>query len=169
MQAAKTQKSPIWSTPFERCRCTNKGNLAHRDYKDILQSSLADLMRMRGMPTGPADGEMLLACLRGIPSHPEVPAALAGVPVDFVITAQQAKAYKPDHQLFRYAHAAMGVTPDETIHVGMGQFTDLKVCTEMGIRSVWIDRLGEPLRPEWAPDAVLPNLGGLPALLGTAP
>ena len=168
---------------------------AHCDYKDILRSSLAEVMRQRGLPTRPEDGDMLLACLRDIPPHPEVPAALErlsaqfrlaiisntdddliaatvasiGVPIDFVITAQQAQAYKPDHRLFRYAHAAMGVTQDETIHVGMGQVTDLKVCHELGIRAVWIDRLGESLNPEWAPDAVLPDLTGLPRLLGAAP
>ena len=166
----------------------------HRDYKEILRLSLADVMSQRGLPTRPDDGEMLLEFLRDIPPHPEVPAALArlktqfrlaiisntdddliartvasiGVPFDFVITAQQAQAYKPDHQLFRYAHAAMGVTQDETIHVGMGQFTDLKVCHELGIRAVWIDRLGEPLNRDWQPDAVLPDLSGLPSLLGPA-
>jgi 2-haloacid dehalogenase len=59
----------------------------------------------------------------------------------------------------------MGVAKEETIHVGMGQFTDLKVCQELGIRSVWIDRVNEPLNPHWPPHAVLHNLSGLPQLL----
>ena len=42
---------------------------------------------------------------------------------------------------------------------------DLKVCHELGIRSVWIDRLGEALNPDWTPDAVLSDLAGLPELL----
>lgn len=165
----------------------------HRDYKAILQSSLAEILNLHGLPARPDEGETLLSFLRDIPPHPEVPAALErlrsryrlaiisntdddliagtvasiGVPIDFVITAQQAKAYKPDHRLFHYAHAAMGVTPDETVHVGMGQVTDLKVCHELGIRAVWIDRLGEALNPKWTPDAVLPDLSGLPELLKT--
>jgi 2-haloacid dehalogenase len=48
----------------------------------------------------------------------------------------------------------------------MGQFADLKVCKELGIRSVWIDREGEPLNADWSPDAVLPDLSALPDLLG---
>lgn len=162
-----------------------------RDYKTILQSSLAEVLAVRGLSIGPDDGEKLLSHLRTIPPHPEVPAALQrlrarfrlaiisntdddliagtvgaiGVPIDCVVTAQQAKAYKPDHQLFRHAHAVIGVTPDETVHVGMGQVTDLKVCHELGIRAVWIDRLGEALNPDWTPDAVLPDLTGLPELL----
>ena len=56
----------------------------------------------------------------------------------------------------------MGVTKDETVQVGMGQFTDLKVCHELGIRSVWIERVGEPLSPAWPPHARLDTLSGLP-------
>ncbi len=88
-----------------------------------------------------------------------------GVPIDSVITAQQARAYKPDHQLFRHAHAVMGVAPEEAVHVGMGQVTELKAFHELGIRAVWIDRLGETLNPDWAPDAVVSDLIGLPELL----
>ena len=58
----------------------------------------------------------------------------------------------------------MDVTKYETIHVGMGQFTDLRVCHELGIRSVWIDRLREQLNPDWPPHAVLYDLPRLPEL-----
>ena len=165
---------------------------AYRDYQTILRSSLAEVLADAGLPPRPADGDTLLAGLRVIPPHPEVPAALErlrgryrlaiisntdddliagtvagiGVPFDAVITAQQARAYKPDHRHFHYAHAVMGVTAAETVHVGMGQVTDLKVCHELGIRAVWIDRLGEPLNPEWTPGAILPDLSRLPDLLG---
>jgi 2-haloacid dehalogenase len=140
---------------------------------------------------GPDDGEKLLSFLRIVPPHPEVPAVLErlraryrlaiisntdddlisgtvaamGAPIDFVITAQQAGAYKPNHQLFRYAYRVLGAAPEETVHVGMGQVTDLKVCTEIGIQAVWINRSGETLNPEWSPTAVLPNLADLPELL----
>ena len=56
---------------------------------------------------------------------------------------------------------------------GMGQFTDMKVCHELGIRSVWINRDGEIPNPDWPAHAVLGDLAGLPELLrcdlGTAP
>ena len=164
----------------------------YRDYKTVLRSSLAVVMASRGLSSRPEDGETLLSFLWKIPPHPEVPAALErlrarfrlaiisntdddliartvaaiGVPIDFVITAEQARAYKPDHRLFRHAHNVIGVTPDETIHVGMGQVTDLKTCHELGIRAVWIDRLGETPDARWVPDAVLPDLSALPELLG---
>jgi 2-haloacid dehalogenase len=162
-----------------------------RDYEAVLDASLNQALRETGHDATAADLEALLATLGRIEPHPDVPEALArlrehyriavisntsdhliadtitaiGTPIDFVITAQQARAYKPDYALFHHAYAAMGVTKDETIHVAMGQVSDLKVCQELGIRSVWIDREGEPLDPAWQPDAVLKDLSGLPQLL----
>ncbi len=162
-----------------------------RNYKSVLHSSLDEALAEIGYTATMDDQEMLLSILRRIEPHPEVPAALdrlharyrlaiisntdddliagtvaaIGTPLDFVITAQQAQAYKPDHRLFLHAYSAMGVTKDETVHVGMGQFTDLKVCHELGVRSVWIDRVGEPPNPDWPPHAVLDDLSGLPELL----
>ncbi len=162
-----------------------------RCYKSVLHTSLDQALADSGYTASIEDQETLLSILRRIEPHPEVPAALnrlracyrlaiisntdddliagtvaaIGAPIDFVITAQQAQAYKPHHRLFLHAHSAMGVTKEETIHVGMGQFTDLKVCHELGIRSVWIDRAGEPLNPDWPAHAVLPDLSRLPELL----
>ena len=168
--------------------------LPYRDYKTILQSSLAEAMAANKIFLRPDHGAILLSRLQAIPPHPEVPAALQrlrehfrlaiisnsdddliaktvatiGVPIDFVVTSQQAGAYKPDHRLFLHAHSVIGATSDETIHVGMGQVTDLKVCHELGIRAVWIDRLREPLNPDWKPDAVLRDLTDLPEILVTS-
>jgi 2-haloacid dehalogenase len=161
------------------------------DYKAVLHTSLDEALAERGHKATLDDHATLLSTLRRIKPHPDASAALArlreryklaiisntdddliagtvaaiGVPIDFVITAQQAQAYKPDHRLFLHAYSTMGVAHEETIHVGMGQFTDLKVCHELGIRSVWIDRVGEPLNPDWPPDATLKDLTGLPGML----
>jgi 2-haloacid dehalogenase len=161
------------------------------DYKSVLHSSLNKALAEVGYTATQDDQQILLSSLRRIEPHPEVTAALErlrsryllaiisntdddliagtvaaiGTPIDFVITAQRARAYKPDHQLFHHAYSIMRVTKEETIHVGMGQFTDLKVCHELGIQSVWIDRVDEPLNPQWLPDAVMDDLSGLPPLL----
>lgn len=162
-----------------------------REYNAVLHASLTQALAESGHYTSATDLDVLLDILGRIEPHPEVPSALArlreqyliaiisntaddllagtviliGTPVDYVVTAEQARAYKPDHRLFLHAYSVMGVTKDETVHVGMGQFTDLKVCRELGIRSVWIDREGEPLDPAWHPDAALPDLSRLPDLL----
>ncbi|MGU3326931.1 haloacid dehalogenase type II [Methylobacterium mesophilicum] len=162
-----------------------------QDYKAILRLSLDEVLAETGFQGTEEDHQTLLSILRRIEPHPEVPAALnrlrqryklaiisnteddliaetvqaIGVPIEFVITAQQARAYKPDHRLFQHAYEVMGVSKDETVHVGMGQVTDMKVCHELGVRSVWIDRVGEPLDLRWQPHAVLRDLTDLPQLL----
>ena len=162
-----------------------------RGYKTVLHSSLEQALADSGYTASLDDHETLLSFLRTIEPHPEVADALRllraryrvaiisntdddliagtvaaiGTPIDFVITAEQARAYKPDHRLFLHAHSVMGVTKEETIHVGMGQFTDLKVCHELGIRSVWINRVGEPSNPDWPAHGVLDDLSRLPELL----
>jgi beta-phosphoglucomutase-like phosphatase (HAD superfamily) len=63
-----------------------------------------------------------------------------GVPIDYVITAEQAQAYKPSRQIFEHAHRTMGVSKDETVHVAMGMVVDMQACHELGIRAIWINR-----------------------------
>ena len=173
---------------------TKQQRLPFRDYRSVLRSSLEQALAETGHTATEADHDTLWSVLGRIEPHPDVPDALRrlharyrltiisntyddliagtvaaiGVPIDFVVTAQQARAYKPDHRLFLHAWSVIGVTKEETVHVGMGQFTDLKVCHELGIRSVWIDRVGEPLNPDWPPDATLKDLSGLPDLLRSA-
>lgn len=163
----------------------------YRNYASVLRASLDEALAVLGVIATEKDHRKLWSGLSHIPPHPDAPSALRllrtqyqlaiisntddaliadtvaglGVPIDFVVTAQQAAAYKPDHRLFEHAHARMGVTASQTIHVAMGQFADLKVCKELGIRSVWINREEEMLAPEYAPDVVLPDLAALPELL----
>ncbi len=184
-------QAPVLADRLREVAVTQQQRPPFRDYKSVLHSSLDEALAEVGHTATPDDQETLLSILRRIEPYPEVPAALGSLrtryrlaiisntdddliagtvaaiatPIDFVITAQQARAYKPDHRLFLHAYSTMGLTREETIHVGMGQFTDLKVCHELGIRSVWIDRVGEPLNPDWPPHAVLDDLSKLPELL----
>jgi 2-haloacid dehalogenase len=190
MMVSEMQAASL-ATKIRATAVTHQQRPPYRNYEAILRSSLEEALAAVGQAATEEDHRTLWSTLSRIPPHSDTQAALArlrkryriaiisntdddliegtvgaiGTPVDFVITAQQAGAYKPDHQLFEYAHAKMKVTKNETIHVGMGQFTDLKVCNELGIRSVWIDREGEPLNPDWPPNAVLPDLYALPDLL----
>jgi 2-haloacid dehalogenase len=189
--AASVESSAGLAARLREIATEHQQQLPFREYEAVLSASLNQALAEIGREAAPRDLEVLLATLGKIEPHAEVPEALArlrrhyriavisntsddliadtitaiGTPIDFVITAQQARAYKPDHRLFHHAHAVMGVTRDETVHIAMGQFSDLKVCQELGIRSVWIDREGERLNPDWRPDAVLKDLSGLPQLL----
>ncbi len=91
--------------------------------------------------------------------------ARIGVPFDYVITAEQAGAYKPSRQLFDYAYRVMGVTPSETVHVAMGMFWDMKACHELGLRAIWVNRRNETGNPDWLPYAEVLDLAEAAELL----
>jgi 2-haloacid dehalogenase len=85
--------------------------------------------------------------------------------IDRVITAQQARAYKPSRKLFDYAFDALGVTKDEVVHICASPHLDHAAAREIGFRCVWIDRgTGRSLLPDYTPDAILATLDQVPAL-----
>jgi 2-haloacid dehalogenase len=85
--------------------------------------------------------------------------------IDRVITAQQARAYKPSRKLFDYAFDALGVTKDEVVHICASPHLDHAAAREIGFRCVWIDRgTGRSLLPDYTPDAILATLDQVPTL-----
>jgi len=163
----------------------------HRPYKDVLRAGFAAAFAEHGLATTAEDIERIASAPETMGPHPEVPEVLRrlreryqlaiftnsdddliaptvagiGVPFDYVITAEQAKAYKPSPALFEYAYRAMGVTASETVHVAMGMYSDMKACHELGARGIWVNRRGETGNPAWLPYAEVPDLKGVAALL----
>ena len=48
----------------------------------------------------------------------------------------------------------------------MSMLLDIQACHALGMRGIWINRFGHQGNPDWLPDAELPDLRGVPALLG---
>lgn len=63
-----------------------------------------------------------------------------GIRFDAVVTARQARAYKPDPRVFEYALERLGITPDRVIHVAQSLFHDIATARSLGIRTVWVNR-----------------------------
>ncbi|HSX99828.1 MAG TPA: HAD-IA family hydrolase [Streptomyces sp.] len=166
---------------------------AYRPYHEILHSSLRNAMRLHGLHYRDSDGDALVEAVPTFGPFPEVPDALRalktkyeiaiisntddnliarnveniGVEFDHVITAQQARAYKPDRQTFEYAFQTMGVEPSQVIHTAQGWEYDHIPTRDLGLkRRVWINRYGHPGSADYQPYDELPDLSGLPALLG---
>src|SRR5207302_641082 len=130
----------------------------------------------------PADAEDALArSLPGWQPFPEVPDALRralergwklailsntdrdfidasmgriGVPFELAIVASEIGSYKPALGHWRAFEARVGRPPD--VHVAASLFHDVAPARELGLTSVWINRLGEEQRP--APTRELPDL-----------
>ncbi len=63
-----------------------------------------------------------------------------GVSFDYVITAQQARAYKPSLQVFKLAQQRTGVLPEHWLHVGQSIYHDVLPARSLGIATVWVNR-----------------------------
>jgi len=59
---------------------------------------------------------------------------------DHVITAEQARSYKPSHNNFRLALKRLGLAPDHVLHVGQSLYHDVTPAKSLGIATVWVNR-----------------------------
>jgi 2-haloacid dehalogenase len=59
---------------------------------------------------------------------------------DYVITASQARAYKPSLKIFRLAQERMRVRPEHWLHVGQSIYHDVIPSASLGISTVWVNR-----------------------------
>ena len=148
-----------------------------KPYREVLRDSVVFALKRAGLVAQEVDSEGLIAQVSCIPVHPDVPAALAelkkryrlaaisntdddliagslpglGIELDAVVTAQQARAYKPDLRLFRHAHQVLGVTPGEVVHIAASQPLDMAVCRVLGIRAFWVNRRNEAAEEQYRP------------------
>jgi 2-haloacid dehalogenase len=93
-----------------------------------------------------------------------VSAQRLGEPFDWVVTAQQALAYKPDHAPFELAVDTIGMPRERILHVAQSLFHDHVPARELGLASAWIDRRrdrpGSGATPPAAasPDLIVPDM-----------
>ena len=151
-----------------------------RSYREVMAIALARL-------GAPADEHDALG--RGLPGwepFPEVTAALEearsrgwrlailsnsdrdlidasvarlGVPFDEAIVASEIGSYKPAPSHWEEFFARTGANREGHVHVAASLFHDIAPATMLGLRTVWINRLGETAEPQ--PDVKLKNLDGL--------
>jgi 2-haloacid dehalogenase len=81
------------------------------------------------------------------------------VAIDAVITAEEVQSYKPAPGHFE--EFVRRYRPEAHLHTAQSFFHDVVPAHDLGIRVVWINRLQERQDPP-LPDAVLPDLRGLP-------
>lgn len=158
----------------------------HRSFKEVSALSLRAALEELGLSHLDGDAELLTGRIASMPPFPEVPTALErlaragfrlcvisntdddliagnvaqmGGHLDRVISAEQAGAYKPSRRIFEYAHAALGVSKADVVHVCASPHLDLAAAREMGFRCVWVDRgTGREPLPDYVPDATVASL-----------
>ena len=65
------------------------------------------------------------------------------VELDWLITAEQVRSYKPSTRNFEIALETMGIAPEKLLHVAQSVYHDIVPATSMGISTVWVNRRHE--------------------------
>jgi len=162
---------------------------AYLPYATVLERAGRALLAERGVTLAPADPCPLPASIHRWRPFPEVPAALRalrergiklailsnvdrdliassighlGIEPELLITAEDARSYKPAPGHWRLFHERSGATVAETVHVGASVYHDMVPAHAMGYRTVLIARHGES-----SPAALrtLPDLSRLPGTI----
>jgi 2-haloacid dehalogenase len=153
-------------------------------YREVLTTALVRLAGREGLDLVPAEQDALARSLPSWEPFPEVPAALeearvrgwklailsntdrdfidaslahVGVPFELSIVASEIGSYKPDPAHWRVFEERTGAGAH--VHVGASLYHDIAPATELGLPTVWINRLGE--EPEPQPNVELHSLTGL--------
>jgi 2-haloacid dehalogenase len=98
------------------------------------------------------------------------------VKFDQVVTAQQARAYKPSLRNFHLALDRLGLAPEQVLHVGQSVYHDVIPAKSLGMGTVWVRRpsrrpgVGAVKAAAGNPDLEIRDLATLAAMAaGTQP
>jgi 2-haloacid dehalogenase len=96
--------------------------------------------------------------------------AKLGVTFDWVVTAQQAKRYKPNPRGFELMFERVGIPPTRILHVAQSLYHDHVPAKRLGLSTVWVDRrrdkagFGATPPAEATPDLTVPDMATLASL-----
>lgn len=183
-------------TLYDRAEHRLEAERPHRTFRQVSSIALEETMPHFGLPFEPSDADFLTSSIGAMPPFPEVVSTLRALKadgyklaiisntdddviagnvaqlggyIDCVITAQQAGAYKPTEQIFRYAWGQLGIEPAQLVHVCASPHLDLVAARDLQFRAIWVDR-GTGRKPisNYQPNEVVPLLSHLPELLRRA-
>ncbi|MEO8252562.1 MAG: HAD family hydrolase [Chloroflexota bacterium] len=159
-------------------------------YRQVMAETLARVADAAGLVVPADEQDALGSSIPGWPVFPEVPAALAelrrrgwrlailsntdadlldaslleiNVPVDLRVVASQIGSYKPEFGHWERFFAETGADRDRQVHVAASLFHDVAPAAALGLRCVWINRLGE--QSDLPRAAMLADLAALPDTL----
>ena len=159
----------------------------YRPYSEVLSLTLERLANEVGYGIPEGESGALAQSVPAWPPFPEVPRSLEelrrrgwnlailsnidramivesekrlGVPIDVIVTAEDVSSYKPAHAHWERFFEQTTADRERHVHVAASLFHDIAPGRELGLKTVWINRLGEEAEPE--PDRELPDLSQLP-------
>ena len=158
-------------------------------YRGVLAATLAAVAASEDLDVPEGEADALARSLPKWRAFPDVPRALAdarargwrlailsnsdrdlieasivriGVPFDLAVVASEIGSYKPARRHWLSFEEHVGRLPD--VHVAASLFHDVEPAADLGIPTVWINRLGERA-VDVTPVRELPDLTGLADVL----
>ena len=162
----------------------------YRSYAEVMELTLERLAGESKVSIPEGESAALAKSLPGWPPFPEVPEALEelrrrgwqlailsnsdrdlivesekriGVPFDLTVVAQDVGSYKPAHGHWERFFELTTADRETHVHVAQSHFHDIVPASELGLATVWINRLGEEGDP--SPTRELRDLRALPDTL----
>lgn len=168
---------------------------AYHEYKTVLKMVLEGFGSRLGFVPTPIELQHFSASVKDWPAFPDSAPALQElkkkyklaiisnidddlfafsaqrlqVEFDWIITAQQAKSYKPSLNNFRLAFERIGLPQNKILHVAQSLFHDIAPAKALGLSTVWVNRrynqegFGATPSAEAQPDLEVPDLQTLAA------
>jgi 2-haloacid dehalogenase len=164
---------------------------AYRPYREVLAGVTDLLGEELGFVPSAAERSALAASIGSWPPFPDTVPALRQlktrfklgvisnidddlftrrleVDLDWLVTAEQARAYKPSLRPFELALERINLPRSRVVHVAQSLYHDHVPARELGLRSVWINRrAGQPGSGATPPASAQPDLE-LPTLADLA-
>ncbi len=143
-------------------------------YRQVMARVLAELAQERGVDLADSERDALGRSLPSWPVFPEVAGTLEemhrrgwrlaaltncvpvligasvgaiGVPFDELVPASEIGSYKPAHRHWEVFFERTGADRSRHVHVAQSHFHDIAPASELGLTSIWINRLGEVHEP----------------------
>lgn len=164
----------------------------YRPYREVLTISMAKAARRQGCEPTEAELYQFAESMGTWPTFEETHAALLrmreryrlailsnvdtavlersvqqfDVPVDVLVTAQEIHSYKPAHAHFEVALERLELPREKVLHVAQSLRHDIRPATQLGWNTAWVNRLGERLPEDLAPNLVVRSLTELADALG---
>ena len=164
-----------------------------KPYDQVLKSALQRTCKRHGLAYREQDGQRIYDAVPTWGPHVDVPHSLTRIaskiplvlltnamnaqipsnvrkleaPIHKVLTAEDARAYKPRLQAFEYMFDQLGCGPDDILHVSSSPRYDLMSAHDLGIRNkVFVNRGHEPKPSELYTHVEIRDINGLPAVVG---
>ena len=170
----------------------------YQEYKSVLRSVLQGFGARLGFEPTEAELERFSTSVKDWPAFPDSPPALQALKrkyklaiisnidddlfafsarrlqthFDWVITARQARSYKPSLNNFRVAFDRIGLPPGKILHVAQSLFHDVAPAKTLGLATVWVNRrqnkggFGATPPAQAQPDLEVPDLSTLAQKIG---